>query len=100
MLPGGRNFLYTAKDPQSRSLRASIAAVGGKDPGIEVVQADSRVQYTASIHSDGGYLVYLRDGVLLAQPFDLAARRITAEPKAIASEVPSWGSTGAADFSV
>ena len=74
--------------------------MGGNDSGVEVVQADSRVQYTASLRSEGGYLVYLRAGTLLAQPFDLAGRRVTAEPKAITRRVPSFGSTGAADFSV
>ena len=46
MLPGGRDFLYTVDDPQLGSLRARIATTGGNDPGVEVVQADSRVQYT------------------------------------------------------
>lgn len=100
MLPGGRDFLYTMVDPQLVSMRARIATTGGNQPGVEIVQADSRVQYTGSLHSDGGYLVYLRAGTLLAQPFDLAARRFTAEPKAIARHVPSFGPTGAADFSV
>ena len=100
MLPGGRDFLYTIGDPQLGSQRARIATAGGNDPGVEVVQADSRVQYTGSLRSDGGYLVYLRAGTLLAQPFDLARRRVTAEPKSIARHVPSFGPTGAADFSV
>jgi Tol biopolymer transport system component/DNA-binding winged helix-turn-helix (wHTH) protein len=100
MLPGGREFLYTTNDPQLDFLRARIAAVGGTDPGVEVVQADSRVQYTGSLRSDGGYLVYLRSGTLLAQPFDLARRHVTAEPRAITRHVPSFGPTGASDFSV
>jgi eukaryotic-like serine/threonine-protein kinase len=100
MLPGGRDFLYTIDDPHLGSLRARIATTGSNDPGVEVVQADSRVQYTGSLRSDGGYLVYLRAGALLAQPFDLARHRVTAEPRAIARHVPSFGPTGAADFSV
>jgi Tol biopolymer transport system component/DNA-binding winged helix-turn-helix (wHTH) protein len=99
-LPGGRDFLYSVDDAQVGSLRARIAPVGGNDPGIEVVQADSRVQYTGSLHSSSGYLVYLRSGTLLAQPFDLAAHRVTAEPKAIARRISSFSFTGAADFSV
>ena len=75
ILPGGRDLLYTIDDPQLGSLRARIAPTGGTGPGVEVVQADSRVQYTGSLHSDGGYLVYLRAGTLLAQPFDLVSRR-------------------------
>src|SRR5205814_592811 len=70
MLPGGREFLFTVDDSHLDSLRARIAPVGGSDPGAEVVQADSRVQYTGSLRSDGGYLVFLRGGTLLAQPFD------------------------------
>ena len=100
ILPGGRDLLYTIDDPQLGSLRARIAPTGGTEPGVEVVQADSRVQYTGSLHSDGGYLVYLRGGTLLAQPFDLASRRVTGDPKAVARRVPSFGFTGAADFSV
>jgi hypothetical protein len=81
MLPGGKDFLYTIDDPPLGSLRARIATVGGNDSGVEVVQADSRVQYTGALRSDGGYLVYLRAGTLLAQPFDLGARKVTGEPK-------------------
>lgn len=100
LLPGARSFLYTVDDPNTGSLRASIAKVGSNDPGVEVVPADSRVQYTDSLRSDAGYLVFLRAGALLAQPFDLATHRVTGEPKAIARHVPSFGPTGAADFSV
>jgi Tol biopolymer transport system component/DNA-binding winged helix-turn-helix (wHTH) protein len=100
MLPGEREFLYTIGDPHLGSLRARIAATGGNNPGTEVVQADSRVQYTGSLRSDSGYLIYLRAGTLLAQPFDLAGHHVTAEPKAIARRVSSFGPTGSADFSV
>ena len=100
LLPGGRDFLYTIDDPQLGSMRARIAATGGSEQGVEVVQSDSRVQYTGSLRSNGGYLVYLRAGTLLAQPFDLAGRRVTGDPKAIARHVTSFGYSGAADFSV
>lgn len=100
LLPGGRDFLYTVDDPQLGALRARIAPIGGHETGVEVVQADSRVQYTGSVGSEGGYLVYLREGTLIAHPFDIARRRVTGQPKAIARRVPSFGFTGAADFSV
>ena len=100
LLPGDRDFLYTIDDPQLGSMRARIAATGGSEEGVEVVQSDSRVQYTGSFRSDGGYLVYLRAGTLLAQPFDLAGRRVTGDPKAIANRISSFGYSGAADFSV
>jgi Tol biopolymer transport system component/DNA-binding winged helix-turn-helix (wHTH) protein len=100
LLPGGRDFLYTVDDPKLGSMRARIAPTGGSEQGVEVVQSDSRVQYTGSLRSDGGYLFYLRAGTLLAQPFDLAGRRVTGDAKAIARHVTSFGYSGAADFSV
>jgi hypothetical protein len=41
LLPGGRDFLYTAKDPQLRSLGARITTIDGADAGVDVVHADS-----------------------------------------------------------
>jgi DNA-binding winged helix-turn-helix (wHTH) protein len=99
-LPGGRDFIYTSDESQLGSLRAHIASIGGNHSGTEVVQADSRVEYTGSLHSDSGYLIYLRAGTLLAQPFDLALRHVTGEPSAIARHITSFGPTGAADFTV
>lgn len=80
VLPGGRDFIYTSDDSHLGSLRARIAPTGGNNLGTEVVQADSRVQYTGSLRSDSGYLIYLRAGTLLAQPFDLARRHVTQNP--------------------
>ena len=100
VLPGERDFLYTSDDAHLGFFRARIALIGGNDQGTEVVEADSRVQYTGSLRSDSGYLIYLRAGTLLAQPFDLVGRHVTAEPRAIARHVGSFGPTGAADFSV
>jgi DNA-binding winged helix-turn-helix (wHTH) protein/Tol biopolymer transport system component len=100
LLPRGRDFLYTVDDPELGSMRARIAATGGSEQGVEVVQSDSRVQYTGSLRSNGGYLVYLRAGTLLAQPFDLTRRKVSGDPTAIASHVTSFGYSGAADFSV
>src|SRR5260370_42437027 len=100
LLPGGREFFYTIDDPQLGSMRASIAPTGGSEQGVEVLQSDSRVQYTGSLHSDSGYLVYLRAGTLLAQPFDLAGRRVPIDPRAAARHISSFGYSAAADFSV
>jgi WD40 repeat protein len=100
MLPDGRHFLFTTHDRQLRRFRARVATVGANDDGIEVAQADSRVQYASALRGKGGYLLYLRAGTLLAQPFDAGERRTTGEPKAIVRRVSSFGPTGSADFSV
>jgi len=44
LLPRGRDFLYTMYDPQLGSMLARIAPVGESEPGVDLVQSDSRVQ--------------------------------------------------------
>src|SRR5207249_409656 len=65
-LPDGRHFLYLAQssDPQNR-LAAFVGELDSKQrrlvPGIA-----SRVRYSPS-----GHLIFIRDGALMAQSFDL-----------------------------
>ncbi len=100
LLPDGENFLSTRFDPKSGQHRASVTPVNSLGPGHEVVQADSRVMYTASVRRSGGYLLYLKAGTLLAQPFDPRSMQTTGAPVAIVRRVTSFQHTGAADFSV
>ncbi|GEM_PF-1409884 len=100
LLPDGKRFIYTQLDLKAGRHRARLALADGQDVGEEVVQADSRTMYTASTKSDGGYLLYLRAGTLLAQPFDLRAQKTTGAPVAIVRRVTSFRTPGSADFSV
>ncbi len=89
-LPDGRRFLYYARNPQQggiylRSLDAENAKL--------LVLADSNVSYV-----EPGYLVYTRENVLLAQPFDARAGEITGEPVTLAEEVYRNPTTGRAAF--
>ena len=73
------------------------------DPGSakDLLESDSRVLYTASLANPGaGYLMYLRAGNLLAQPFDPRSLRVTGEAMPVVNKVYSFQPTGAADFSV
>jgi Tol biopolymer transport system component len=67
-LPDGRHFLYLARssDPQ----RPAAAFVGDLDSKerIKLTGIASEVKYSAA--SKGGYLVFIRDGALMAQPFN------------------------------
>ena len=100
MLPGGEHFLFTRYDAKSGQHRARVARVDRTGEEREVAQADSRVMYTASARGNAGYLVYLRAGTLLAQPFDPRSLQTTGAPVAIVRRVTSFQPTGAADFSV
>ena len=88
-LPDGVKFLYYAR------------VVGGgrvmlKEPGRPprlVLAAASMVQY-----SDPGYLVFVKDGVLLGQPFDARSGRLSGRPFSIADHVRYFMSTAAGSF--
>ena len=101
LLPDGEHILYVTPDVQRNRHRAHVARLN--DPGsvTDLIEVDSRVLYTASLANPGtGYLMYLRAGNLLAQPFDPRSLRVTGEAIPVIDKVYSFRPTGAADFSV
>ena len=101
LLPDGEHILYVTPDAQHNRHRAHLARLN--DPGSvkDLIEVDSRVLYTASLaNPNTGYLIYLRAGNLLAQPFDPRSLRVTGEAIPVVNKVYSFRPTGAADFSV
>jgi len=81
-LPGGRGVLYTSvstRDPSGWTAMVLVAATGERKVLLERA-ADARYVPT-------GHLLFIREGKLLAVPFDLATLRVTAGETAIADEV-------------
>jgi eukaryotic-like serine/threonine-protein kinase len=89
-LPDGRHFLYLAQEPNT-------VYVGSLDTQEtkRLFAADS-----AAIYAPPGYLLYVRQGTLLARAFDAARLEVTGEPFRIAEEVRSNIGNGRAAFSV
>ena len=78
-LPDGRRFLYSARlDDGKGELR--VAELGGASESL--LAAVSNAQWV-----DPDYVVFARDGMLLAQRVDLSRARLTGEPFAIANAV-------------
>ena len=101
MLPDGEHILYTGQDPQGNRHRARVARFNDAGSAKDLIEADSRVLYTASLANPGaGYLLYIRAGNLLAQPFDPRKLRVTGEAMPLVNRVFSFQPTGGADFSV
>jgi len=99
-LPDGQHVLYLRPDARG-AHRARVERLGDPASAKDLIESDSRVLYTASTSKpDSGYLVYIRAGSLLAQPFDTRSFQVTGEATPIAGKVYSFFSTGAADFSV
>lgn len=98
-LPGG-NVLFVDEDLKAGRYWIRVAKPGSESAAKTIVESHSRALYTESVsHSGEGYLLYLRRGALLAQPFDPSAVEVTGEAIPIASDVYSFLPTGAADIS-
>jgi Tol biopolymer transport system component len=90
-LPDGRRYLFMARRPDG-SGTVMIAEVG-KKPASVVLEGTTSAQYVAP-----GYLVFVKDGTLLGQRFDLSAMRLVGEAFPIAEPVRYFLSTGLATF--
>ena len=77
-LPDGRLlYLKTTEDGESRLMSGRIDS----DETSEIMLVDSRVQYV-----DPGFLLYIRDETLVAQPFDADSGKLAGDPRPIADQ--------------
>jgi Tol biopolymer transport system component len=89
-LPDGNHFLYVSMAAKNE-LR--IGALESKEV-IDVMPVDSRVIYTTP-----GDLLFVKEGTLLAQAFDLSRLKISGEPVTVAEKLLYFEPTGFADIS-
>jgi serine/threonine protein kinase/dipeptidyl aminopeptidase/acylaminoacyl peptidase len=93
-LPDGKHFLFVDETPQKGIDGTYIASLDSKEKK-QLLPDVSSVGYAS------GYLVFMRNTELQAQPFDVNQLRLTGEPMAIASQVPlNFDQGGYAAFSI
>jgi Tol biopolymer transport system component len=84
-LPGGRHFLYMATALEESGLRATpsvyMASLDSAEATL-VARVHSRMTYVAP-----GYLLFVENGALLAQRFDMTGRRLTGDATQIADGI-------------
>ncbi len=83
-LPDGRHFLYL--------VRHGSGAGRGRDPEIRVGSLDSRdsklvVNIASNVIYASGHLLYVREGALVAQEFDLDRLAVKGEPVTLVPDV-------------
>jgi Tol biopolymer transport system component len=86
LLPDGRHFLYVALSTDERERGVYLGALD--DPAIKrrLLADDSNVAYDTG--ADGRtYLFFVRDRVLLMQPFDVARASLQSDPIVVAGPV-------------
>ena len=82
LLPDGRHFLYLrTRGAAGRGLFAGSLDVKPEDqPLQQIAPAEVGVTFSASSNAVGGDLFFVRDGTLMAQPFDWKKLSLTGEP--------------------
>ena len=86
-LPDGRHFVFLARArvPENHALVAG--SLDGPETKVLVAGHQTSVDYAAA----GGYLLYVRERTLLAQPFDPDQVRFNGEPVSLAQGVDPIG---------
>jgi Tol biopolymer transport system component len=95
-LPDGKHFLYLAinhQAPRDENAGIYFASLDGKQ-NVRLRTAFTNPQYAA------GFLLYVRDGGLVAQAFDPSSGKLQDEVQQVASDVTEDGSTWRAAFTV
>src|ERR1019366_370453 len=82
-LPDGHHFLYTSRQTGDIPVRVGSLDEPGK-PGKVVGQVQSEAVYAQ------GYLLYLRENTLMAQPCDPGRLETTGEAVPLAEGVPTF----------
>jgi serine/threonine protein kinase/WD40 repeat protein len=97
-LPDGKHYFYLVRssDPQ-RSAAAFVGELGSKER-IELPGIASEVKYSAA--PNGGYLVFIRDGALMGQPFNAKKLKTTGEAFPLADAFVDARSAPGGPFSV
>lgn len=95
-LPDGRHFLYVRQG----TAESSGVYVGSLDEAPEqqspkrILATDGNVEFAPSADGSSGQIVYLREGTLFAQPFDLARLELAGDSAPIADRVSNFRGVG------
>jgi len=87
LLPDGRKFLYVVDDIHGNPTENLLLKVGfiDSDESRELLRVDSRVEYI-----EPGYIVYVKDGILMAHKFDAENMILGGNPIPIAEDISAW----------
>jgi Tol biopolymer transport system component len=93
-LPDGRHFLYLRSSNVAANSGIYLGLLGAKPENQEtkrLMSADLGVAYAPSESSERGYLLFLREATLMAQPFDAARLQLSGEAVPVAEQVGDNG---------
>src|SRR5262245_8807262 len=96
-LPDGRHYLLSIRGGPDLQFQVWVGALGTNErrPLLKDV---ANVQYAPSRSGNSGYLVYVRNGKLIAQRFNVDSQTIVGTTMTIAEGVGVTGGGGVGDF--
>jgi Tol biopolymer transport system component/DNA-binding winged helix-turn-helix (wHTH) protein len=89
-LPDGRHFIYwmASSAPDNRGIYVgSLDAKPDKQDSRILVTTDQLAAYAPSSDPEIGQLLFVRNGALLAQPFDARRLKLTGQPVTVVEQV-------------
>jgi eukaryotic-like serine/threonine-protein kinase len=92
-LPDGQHFIYLARSSKKENSGIYVGSLDSPESKL-LVQSDAGAMYAL------GYLLFLRDRSLMAQPFDPEKLQLFGEPSLIAEEVGYNSQNGRSFFCV
>src|SRR5262245_295927 len=92
-LPDGRHFLYSITSGQNETRGVYLGSLDDRTVKRRLLDQVTPVKYMAAVPGDtaggAGWLVFVRDGALLARPFDTSRLEFTGEPFTLSNQVGS-----------
>jgi eukaryotic-like serine/threonine-protein kinase len=80
-LPDGKHILFLQRTATGQVSHISVATLGSKSI-VQLMNGDALVGY-----SEPGYILFVRDGVLMAQPFEASKLRLRGDPFLVADKI-------------
>jgi serine/threonine protein kinase/Tol biopolymer transport system component len=93
-LPDGRHFLYFSRNMDRSKMGIYAATLDAGEPRFVMPAA------SCAIYAPPGYLLFLRDDALIAQPFDAATLHLQGDPFTLTEDFGSWDAQHRRFFSV
>ena len=93
-LPDGKHFLFYASSKGTQNNATYAATLDGGEPKL-LVRGDSN-----AVYAPPGYLLFVREGTLMAQRFDVGSLRLTGDAAPLAEHAAANLSVGRGNFTV
>jgi hypothetical protein len=103
-LPDGKHCLYFRRARNAPDYTGvyvgSVDAKPDEQPSTPLLRTDRQALFSPSMTGGSGYLLFLRDTTLFAQPFDPVRLQLSGDPVPIADQVGSFAPADTGLFSV